>query len=96
MQKEGYIPKEQRKKILLISDNMMAFSGCGRISKETIIHTSHHFNWVQIAGSIKTPDQGKIFDISNEINKDAGIEDSYVKLYPVNDYGTPKNIKRNN
>ena len=35
MDKIGYIPKDQRKKILLISDDLRAFSGCGRIAKET-------------------------------------------------------------
>ena len=93
MHKQGYIPQAERKKILLISDNMLSFSGCGRIAKETVIHTSHHFNWVQMAGSIKSPDQGKIFDISNDVNKEADINDSSVKLYPVNDYGNPKILR---
>ena len=93
MQKPGYISQADRKKILLICDNLLSFSGCGRIAKETVIHTAHHFNWVQMAGSIKTPDQGKIFDISADINKETGIKDSSVKLYPVNDYGTPQILR---
>lgn len=93
MQKKDYIPKEQRKKILLICDDLRSFSGCGRIAKETVIHTAHHFNWIQMAGSINSPDQGKIFDISNDINKEADIDDSSVKLYPVKDYGNPQILR---
>ena len=91
--KENYIPQKDRRKILLIGDDLRAYSGVGRILKEIVIHTSHHFNWVELAGSIKTPDQGKIFDISADINKEAGIEDASVKLYPVCDYGTSQILR---
>lgn len=93
MNKEGYIPQVDRKKILLLGDDLRAWSGVGRILKEIVIHTAHHFNWCQLAGSINSPDQGKIFDISNDINKEAGIEDSSVKLYPVKDFGTPQILR---
>lgn len=93
MQKDNYIPQADRKKILLIGDHLFAFSGVGRILKEIVIHTAHHFNWVELAGSIKTPDQGKIFDVSADINKEAGIEDASVKLYPVNEYGSPQILR---
>ncbi len=62
MNKNNYIPQKDRKKILLITDNILAWSGVARIGKEIIIQTAHHYNWIQMAGSIKSPDQGKIFD----------------------------------
>jgi len=57
------------------------------------MNTADHYNWVQLAGSISHPDKGKIQDLSQEVNKERNIEDSYVKLYPVDGYGD-ENILR--
>ena len=67
-----YIPKDKRKKILLISDDVRVHSGVATIAKEIVIHTAHHFNWVQIAGSINHPEKGKRLDWgqrSNDLDK---------------------------
>ena len=64
--KKGYIPKDQRKKILLISDDLRLHSGVGNVSKDTVLSTAHHYNWVQIGGAINHPDKGKRFDLSQE------------------------------
>jgi len=82
-----YLPKNERKKILLICDDIRVHSGIATVAKEIVTHTAQHFNWAQIAGAIKHPDKGKIFDLSNEINKHTGLEDSDVKLYPIDGYG---------
>ena len=82
-----YIPKEDRKKILLICDDMRVHSGIATVAKEIVIHTAQHFNWVQIAGAIQHPDKGKLLDLSTEINKQIQLEDSDVKLYPTDGYG---------
>ena len=37
--KEGYIPKDQRKKILLITDDIRLPSGVGGVGKDIIINT---------------------------------------------------------
>jgi len=84
---EGYLPKDQRKKILLITDDIRLPSGVGNIGKEIVIHTSHYYNWVCIGAAINHPDQGKRFDLSPDTNKEAGIEDASVFLYPNNGYG---------
>ena len=89
-----YVPKEQRKKILLISDDIRAHSGVGNVGKEVVIHTSHHFNFVQIAGGIKHPEAGKRLDISEDTNKIAGIEDASVILYPSDEYGNPDLLRQ--
>ena len=86
-EKTGYIPQNKRKKILLICDDIRVHSGVATIAREMVIHTAHHFNWVNIAGAINHPEQGKRFDISQDTNTNAGIEDSSVFLYPVNGYG---------
>ena len=85
--KEGYLPKDQRKKILLITDDIRLPSGVGSIGKEIIIHTSHLYNWVNIGAAIGHPEAGKRFDVSGDTNNIAGIEDSSVMIYPNNGYG---------
>jgi len=85
--KDGYIPKDQRKKILLITDDIRLPSGVGNVGKEIVLHTSHHYNWACIGGAINHPDQGKRFDLSSDTNNGAGINDASVFLYPTNGYG---------
>jgi len=85
--KEGYIPKDQRKKILLITDDIRLPSGVGNIGKEIVIHTAHHYNWACVGGAINHPDKGKRFDLSSDTNQTSGIEDASVFLYPSDGYG---------
>jgi glycosyltransferase involved in cell wall biosynthesis len=85
--KEGYLPKDQRKKILLITDDIRLPSGVGNIGKEIVIHTSHRYNWVNIGAAIGHPEAGKRFDVSGDTNNIAEIEDSNVMIYPNNGYG---------
>ena len=87
--KAGYIPKDQRKTILFLADDMRLPSGIGTMTRELILGTSHIFNYVHVGAGINHPDVGKIFDMSQEINKETGIEDSSVLLYPYNGYGDP-------
>ena len=82
-----YIPKDKRKKIVLICDDIRVHSGVATVAREIVTHTCHHFNWVNIGGAINHPDQGKKLDLSADSNQIAGIEDSYVMMYPVNGYG---------
>jgi glycosyltransferase involved in cell wall biosynthesis len=89
-----HLPKDKRKKILLICDDIRVHSGVATVAKEIVIHTAHHFNWVQMAGAIKHPDIGKKFDLSQNINENTGVNDSSVILYPTNGYGTPDTIRQ--
>jgi glycosyltransferase involved in cell wall biosynthesis len=82
-----YIPKDKRKKIVLICDDIRVHSGVATVAREIVTHTCHHFNWVNIGGAINHPDQGKKLDLSADSNQIAGIDDSYVMMYPVNGYG---------
>jgi len=91
--KEGYIPKDQRKKILLITDDIRLPSGVGNIGKEIVIHTAHHYNWVCVGGAINHPDKGKRFDLSPDTNQTCGIEDASVFLYPSDGYGDPNLLR---
>ena len=88
-----YLPKNKRKKILLICDDIRVHSGVVTVVKEMVLHTSQHFNWVQLAGAIKHPDNGKKFDLSKETDKETGLEDSSVFLYPTDGYGNPELVR---
>ena len=85
--KEGYIPKDQRKKILMLSDDIRTHSGVGNMAKEIIINSAHHFNWVNLGGAVKHPEAGQGFDVSSDINSVAGLTDSDVKVIATDGYG---------
>jgi glycosyltransferase involved in cell wall biosynthesis len=92
--KEGYIPQEKRKKILLLCDDIRMTSGISTMAREIVIGTAHHYNWVNIGGAITHPDKGKRFDLNADTNKNAGIEDASVFLYPTDGYGSPELIRQ--
>lgn len=85
----AYLPPNERKKILLICDDIRVHSGIATIAREVVLHTAQHFNWVNIGGAIQHPEAGKRFDLSEDTNKNTGLSDSNVVLYPVNGYGDP-------
>jgi glycosyltransferase involved in cell wall biosynthesis len=96
--KYKHIPKDKRKKILLLSDDLRTHSGIATISREFVIGTSHLYNWVQLAGLINHPDKGKIFDLSDATNKmRTNTEfplDTSIKLYPCDGYGNPEILRQ--
>ena len=92
--KKGYIPKDQRKKILLLCDDIRLHSGIGTMAKEIVLNTAHHFNWVNLGAAIKHPEQGQAFDISDQVNNIVGIPDSEVKVIPWNGYGDDKIVRQ--
>tara|TARA_R110002167_G_scaffold78468_5_gene217063 strand:+ start:2846 stop:4279 length:1434 start_codon:yes stop_codon:yes gene_type:complete len=92
--KKGYIPKDQRKKILLMCDDIRTHSGIGTIAKEIVLHTAHHFNYVNIGAAVQHPEAGKKFDLSQSTNEEAGIEDASVSIYPTSGYGSPGLVRQ--
>ena len=86
--------KPKKKTILLLSDDLRLHSGVGTMSREIVLGTSHIFNWVQVAGAINHPDKGKRFDVSEDINKEMGIDNASVILYPVDDYGNAEIVRQ--
>ena len=85
--KKGYIPRDQRKKILMLSDDIRTHSGVGCQARNIILNSAHHFNWVNLGGAVKHPDTGKGFDLSQDVNNETGLTDSDVKLVAANGYG---------
>lgn len=90
----SYIPQKDRKKIMLMGDDIRVHSGVGNMGREIVINTSHHFNWVNIGAAIKHPEEGKIIDISAEVNKFASIDDASVKIIPSDGYGNPDKLRQ--
>jgi len=75
-----------KKKILLMSDDLRMHSGVATVSKDIVMETLNEYDWVQIGGAIKHPEQGKIVDMSKGL-EEFGIKDGYLKIYPVDGYG---------
>ena len=88
------LPPSERKKILLICDDIRVHSGVGTIAREMVINTCHHFNWVQIAGAIQHPEKGKRVDLSQHTNISAGINDSSIIIYPTEGYGDASLVRQ--
>lgn len=92
--RDNYIEKSKRKKILLLSDDLRFPSGVGTMSKELVLGTCHHFNWVQIGAGINHPDQGKILDLNKSVTEETGVEDPSVKIIPSSGYGDSQLVRR--
>lgn len=91
--KPSYIPKDQRKTILFLADDLRLPSGIGNMTKELIIGSAHVYNYIHVAAGIDHPEIGNILDLSADISKEAGIEDASVIVYPYNGYGDPDLIR---
>lgn len=92
--KEGYIPREQRKKIFLLCDDIRFTSGISTMAKEIVIGTAHRFNWVNLGAAIQHPEQGKRLDICQDTSNLAGIPDASVFIYPNSGYGSAEIIRQ--
>ena len=89
----AYLPQNERKKILLICDDIRVHSGIATVARELVLHTAQHFNWVNVGGAINHPEQGKRLDLSPDTNTNTGLTDSSVILYPTNGYGDARLIR---
>lgn len=89
----NYVEPKKRKKILLLSDDLRAYSGVAVMSKEIVLNTVQKYRWVQLGALVQHPDFGKIVDISEDIQKETGVKDAEVRVIPSNGYGD-QNILR--
>jgi len=92
--KQGYIPKDKRKKILLMCDDIRVHSGIAHMGRELVVNTAHHYNWVNLGGAVKHPEAGQRFDLSQDTNKQTGLTDSSITLYPTDGYGNPDLVRQ--
>lgn len=94
MSKDSYIPRQERKKILLLSDDLRLFSGVGTMAKEIVVNTCHHFNWVNLGAGIHHPEAGQVIDYSSAIAQESGVEDAQVIVRPSEGYGTSMKLRQ--
>ena len=90
----AYLPQNERKKILLICDDIRVHSGVATVARELVLNTAQHFNWVNVGGAIQHPEQGKRLDLSPDTNTNTGLNDASVILYPTNGYGDANLIRQ--
>jgi hypothetical protein len=76
-----------KKKILLLSDDLRMHSGVATMSRELVLGTVHRYDWVQIAGAIQHPEKGKVVNMDAATAQMTGVKDAKVTLYPVDGYG---------
>ena len=85
---------KQKKKLLMLSDDMRLHSGVGTMARSIIEGSVQEFDWVNIGGAVKHPEEGKVFDISKDVQKLTGVEDASVKVYPTSGYGNPNLLRQ--
>ena len=90
---KGYIPQADRKKILLLCDDIRLHSGVATMAREIVSNSAHHYNWFQLGAALNHPDAGKVFDVSKEINKKLKIDDADVKIMSNNGYGNQQLVR---
>jgi glycosyltransferase involved in cell wall biosynthesis len=82
-----------KKKILLMSDDLRMTSGVGTMSKEFVLGTVHHYDWVQIGGAITHPEEGKIVIMDEDVRNMTGVEDAKLTIYPISGYGSQELLR---
>ena len=83
-----------KKKILLLSDDLRMHSGIATQSKEFVMGTLDKYDWVQIGGAVKHPEEGKVIDMSQAVKNEYGIDNAYLKIYPISGYGNPNLLRQ--
>ncbi len=84
----------KKKKILLLSDDLRMHSGIATQSKEFVMGTLHKYDWVQIGGAVKHPEQGKVINMSEACKEITGVKDAYLQIYPLSGYGNPNVLRQ--
>ena len=77
----------EKKKILLLSDDLRMTSGIATVSKEFVMGSMDRFHWVQLGAAVKHPDQGREIDLGEDARKESGVEDASLKIVPWTGYG---------
>ena len=83
-----------KKKIMLLSDDLRMSSGVGTVSKNFVLGTLDKYDWVQVAGAIKHPEEGKVVDMNDSVREETGVEDAYLKIYPISGYGNQEMMRQ--
>ena len=76
-----------------MSDDLRMTSGVGTMSKEFVLGTVQHYDWVQIGGAITHPEEGKIVTMDEDVRKMTGVEDAKLTIYPISGYGSQELLR---
>ncbi len=87
------VKARKKKKIMLLADDLRMSSGVGTMSREFVLGTLDRYDWVQIGGAIKHPENGKVINMNDSVRKDTGVEDADLKIYAVNGYGSQEMVR---
>ena len=82
-----------KRTIMLLSDDLRMSSGVGTMSREIVLGTLQHYNWVQIGGAIKHPEAGKIVDMTESVREETGVDDAELMIYPTSGYGNQEMVR---
>lgn len=88
------LPVEQRKKVILLSDDLRMGSGVATVSKELVLGWTHRFNTLQVGAAIKHPERGKLLDVSSDLEKETGVPSASLKILPWDGYGNQDLIRQ--
>lgn len=83
-----------KKKILLLSDDLRLTSGIATVSRDMVIGTVQHFDWIQVGAAINHPDKGKVLDLSEDARNLTGVADASVRVYCNDGYGDSMLLRR--
>jgi len=87
------IPKEHRKTILVLADDMRLASGIATMTHEFIMGLVHKFNFIQLGATTGTSELGRVLDLSKSVEDKTGVPDASVILIPYNSYGDQRIIR---
>ena len=52
----------KKKKILLLSEDLRMHRGLATMSREFVLGTVDKYDWVQLGGAVKHPEEGKVIE----------------------------------
>jgi len=84
----------EKKKILLLSDDLRMTSGIATVSKEFVMGTLDKFHWVQLGAAVNHPEKGKEIDLGNDVRNESGVKDASLKIIPWTGYGNPDVLRQ--
>ena len=77
-----------------MSDDLRMHSGVATVSKDIVFETIHKYDWVQMAGAVKHPEEGTIVDMNEAMRNETGVQDASLKIYPLSGYGNPDILRK--
>lgn len=79
---------------MICEKSLRMSSGVGTVSKNFVLGTLDKYDWVQVGGAIKHPEEGKMVDMNESVREETGIEDAYLKIYPISGYGNQELLRQ--